>query len=512
MAGLTKEAAPLVVMSGITKRFGTNTVLTSVDFDVRPGEVHALLGENGAGKSTLMKILLGVHDADEGSVTFKGKALDSGSTRDRLDAGVAMIFQELSLVPEMSVADNIFLGREPLLPGGIVNRRKILRDTEALIQERGFALDARRKVESLPFALRQQVEILKALSRGASVIVMDEPTSSLTMREEKVLHETINTLRDQGIGIIFISHRMSEIFQLADRLSALKDGNMQGPFEVKDITVEDVTRMMLRGAPKEKSTSEARPDIKRSGSATLTVQNLATSKKLQDINFEVFAGEVVGIAGLVGSGRTTLAQALFGLLDDLQGSVLLEGKSIANLRAQDRIDAGMAMVPEDRRKEGLVTQHALSTNMALPNLADLLSSLPGVVSRRRETELFHEYRQALAIACRGPRQLAEELSGGNQQKVVFGKWLASNPKLLILDEPTSGVDINAKAEMRDLVRKAAADGLAVLLITSELDELADLSDRLLFMVDGQLLQRKSDAHSEEEIRQTLQSLTVSLEH
>lgn len=514
MTSLAQEGVPLVAMTGITKRFAGNTVLRSVSLDVRPGEVHALLGENGAGKSTLMKILLGVHAPDEGSITLKGKTLTGGSTRDRLDVGVAMIFQELSLVPGLSVADNIFLGREPVLPLGLIDRRRIRGNAAALIKERRFELDPASKVETLPFAARQQVEILKALSRGASVIVMDEPTSSLTVREEKVLHETINRLRDQGIGIIFISHRMPEIFLLADRLSVLKDGMMKGPFNIGDITPQDVNAMMLRSDAPSQAQSEGRPSQKdfSSRESVLRVENLTTKKKLRDIGFSIRPGEVVGIAGLVGSGRTTLAQALFGLLDDVDGRVVLNGKNLSRKSPAERISAGMAMVPEDRRKEGLVTQHSLSSNMVLPNLDDLLTRFPGVLSGRRERNLYKEYRTALGIASRGPRQLAEELSGGNQQKVVFAKWLAGSPQLLILDEPTSGVDVNAKVEMRSLVRKAAAEGLAVLLITSELDELAELSDRLLFMVDGHLVERRTDAHTETEIRNVLQTLIVTMEH
>lgn len=495
---------PLLQMVGISKSFGANPVLRGVDFEVRAGEVHALLGENGAGKSTLMKILLGVHAADSGGIFLRGQRLEQGSTRSRLEAGVAMIFQELSLVPAMTVADNLFLGREPRRLGGRVDRRRMRRDAQELADRHGFAVDPAARIEDLTFAARQQVEILKALSTGASVIVMDEPTSSLTVREEAALAQTIARLREAGIGIVFISHRMAEIFRLADRLSVMKDGRLQGPFGVGAITIPEVSRMLARG---EATTAEARAP-RTVGDVVFEVIGLSSARKLRDVSFTVRAGEIVGIAGLVGSGRSTLCKALFGLLRDAHGKVRLAGEAVERRSPHERIRAGMAMVPEDRRVEGLVLAHSLGTNIALPNLADLVGRLPFVVSRRQEQQLFLTYREALHIACRGSDQPASELSGGNQQKVVFAKWFAARPRLLILDEPTAGVDVNAKAEMRALVQEAAGQGLAVLLVTSELDELAELSDRILFMVGGRLAEGAKCARGEEAIRTHLQHLTT----
>ena len=510
---MTTDVAPaalptVVSMRGIIKRFGTNVVLRDVNFDVRAGEVHALLGENGAGKSTLMKILLGVHRPDEGEVIVRGERLGQGTTRQRLDAGVAMIFQELSLVPAMSVADNLFLGREPVLAAGRIDRRCIRREARELIAAQGFALDPAARVEDLPFASRQQVEILKALSRGASVIVMDEPTSSLTVREEEVLHATIRQLRARGIGIVYISHRMSEIFRVADRLSVIKDGQIRGPFAVGEITIPDVSRLMARAVTAEVAAPRA---MRQPGAQVLTVEGLSTARKLRDISFEVRAGEIVGIAGLVGSGRSTLLKALFGLVADARGTVSVGGQALQGSPTPARIRAGIALVPEDRRAEGLVAQHSLASNVALPNLADLIAGWTGAVSRRRETDLFFSFRDALSIACREPAQEAAELSGGNQQKVVFAKWFAANPKLLLLDEPTAGVDVNAKAEMRALVVKAAERGMAVVLVTSELDELAGLADRLLYMVDGRLAPGDATPLNEEAIRTVLQNLVIPRE-
>jgi ABC-type sugar transport system ATPase subunit len=494
----------LLAMRGITKSFGLNPVLRGVDFEVRAGEVHALLGENGAGKSTLMKILLGVHAADAGEITLKGKRLERGTTRSRLDAGVAMVFQELSLVPAMTVAENIWLGREPRRFGGRVDRRAMKRDARALAEKHDLTIDIAARVEDLTFAVRQQVEILKALSTGASVIVMDEPTSSLTVREEAALAQTISNLRAGGIGIVFISHRMAEIFRLADRLSVMKDGLLQGPFPVSGISIAEVSRMLARG---ERANPEA-ATARSVGEVVLEVDALSTARKLRDVSFAVRSGEILGIAGLVGSGRSTLCKALFGLVPDARGTVSLGGRDIGSESAPARIRAGIAMVPEDRRVEGLVVQHALGANIGLPNLADLIGRIPFTVSRRKERQLFFEVRQALRIACRDADQPASELSGGNQQKVVFAKWFAANPKLLLLDEPTAGVDVNAKAEMRALVRQAAGRGLAVVLVTSELDELADLADRILFVADGRVVEGPGGLRSEEAIRTHLQHLTT----
>lgn len=501
---MTGTGTPLLQMAGISKSFGANPVLRGVDFEVRAGEVHALLGENGAGKSTLMKILLGVYAADSGEILLRGQRLEQGSTRSRLDAGVAMIFQELSLVPAMTVADNIFLGREPRRIGGRIDRQRMRREAQVLADRHGFAVDPSARIEELTFAARQQVEILKALSTGASVIVMDEPTSSLTVREEAALAQTIGRLRQAGIGIVFISHRMAEIFRLADRLSVMKDGRLQGPFEVGAITIPEVSRMLARRQAEVAQASAPRI----AGETVLEVSGFSTARKLRDVSFTVCAGEIVGIAGLVGSGRSTLCKALFGLLRDAHGTVRLAGVPLERQSPHKRIRAGMAMVPEDRRVEGLVLQHTLGTNIGLPNLADLVGNVPFVVSRRREQALFLTYREALHIACRGIDQAAGELSGGNQQKVVFAKWFAARPRLLILDEPTAGVDVNAKAEMRALVREAAGRGLAVILVTSELDELADLADRILFMADGRLVAAADRTRGEEAIRTHLQHLTT----
>jgi ABC-type sugar transport system ATPase subunit len=472
---------PIVQMQRIKKSFGATPVLRGVDFEVRPGQVHALLGGNGAGKSTLMKILMGVHRADTGQIVLDGRDMTTASVVETLQQGVvAMIFQELSLLPNMTVADNIFLGREPLKFGMRVNRKALRSRTETLIAAQGFDIPALAQVEDLSFAQRQQVEILKATARGARVLVMDEPTSSLTAREEERLFELIQRLTASGIGIVYISHRMSEIFRVSDQITVLRDGSAIGPIPTQTATIAAISAHLARPDAATSATHTVASPATIDKPLALSVRNLSTKRSLKDISFDVAAGEIVGIAGLVGAGRSTLAKALAGLLSDVTGSVQVGGKAVPLGVAHRVLGQGLGFVPEDRRQEGLVLTHGLADNMALPNLGRLgRRGALGPILRRSSDHLYSHWAQVLALVARGPRQAASELSGGNQQKVVFAKWLASQPHALILDEPTSGVDVNAKADMRAaLTRSARDDGVGILLINSELDELAAVCDRI----------------------------------
>ena len=514
------ETAPLVVMRGIRKSFGAFAVLRGIDFDVRPGEVHALLGENGAGKSTLMKVLIGVHRAEQGTVTIGGADVSALSVEARMSQGIAMIFQELSLLPNLSVADNIMLGREPRRAGWRVDARALRRQAQEVIDRYGFPLRAGDPVRRLGFAQRQMVEILKAVSRGARVLVLDEPTSSLSLREEEVLFALMAELKGRGIGLVYISHRMAEIFRLADRLSIVKDGVLIGPLDPAETSIEAISRIMSKteaaAAPTRAAGPDAAPSVRDAVARgpLLAVANLRTARKLGGLDFAVGAGEIVGIAGLVGSGRSTLAKALFGLLPDATGTVTLAGRAIRLGDTRAAIAAGLALVPEDRRIEGLVANQSLADNVALPNLTRLLARPLGlpVVSARRVRALYGLFRDRLGIVARGPHQLASQLSGGNQQKIVFAKWLASEPRLLILDEPTNGVDVNAKADMRAIMREAAAAGMGILLMSSELDELTGAADRILTLVGGRITRELHAMRDEGELRAMLQAdLATALE-
>ena len=500
----------IVAMQRISKSFGANRVLSNVSFEVMAGETHALLGENGAGKSTLMKILMGAYRTDEGRILFAGEDVTALSLRERIDRGIAMIFQELSVLPNRSVAENLFILREPLAYGLRVDARKMVRDAQALIERYAFSLDASARVGDLAFAQRQMVEILKAISRGARLLVMDEPTSSLTIHEEETLFRTIGQLKQNGIGIVYISHRMADVLRLSDRISIIKDGRLVGPLDPDSTSIEQIAAMMSRPKGEASLPTAAapakRPPATPVGTPALEVRDLATSRKLSDVSFSIDPGEIVGLAGLVGSGRSTLGKALFGILPDVSGHITVAGEPVRPGSVNGAIAAGIALVPEDRRLEGLVGGRSIEENLSLPRLSDFSLAGPfGPMAKARITALFRQYRDDLNILCRGPLQKAQELSGGNQQKIVFAKWLAMKPKLLILDEPTSGVDVNAKRDMRELVRRTAGEGVAVLLISSELEELLDLSDRILVMAQGLITRSIGSAHDEAGLRALLQA-------
>ncbi len=500
---------PLVAMKGIIKSFGENQVLRDVDFDVCAGEVHALLGENGAGKSTLMKILMGVYKADAGSITLDGVDIAGASVQDHLAHGIAMIFQELSLMSNLTVAENIMVGREPRGFGFRIAKTRLRREAQAIIDQYGFPLRAGQRVRELGFAQRQMVEVLKAVSRGARVLIMDEPTSSLSLREEEKLFSIMDELKARGMGLIYISHRMAEIFRLANRLSIVKDGKLIGPLDPASTSIQAVSQMMskTKQAATDAPLTEAVAAPHEQGVArALDVRGLSTARKLQDVSFSVGRGEIVGVAGLVGSGRSTLAKALFGLLPDAKGELAVAGKPLKLGDPARSVKAGLAFVPEDRRLEGLVLDHSLTANIALPNLDNLLSGgiLP-IVSRSRIGKLYAKFHERLGIVARRPGQRAGELSGGNQQKIVFAKWLATEPSVLILDEPTNGVDVNAKADMRAVIRAAAQAGVGVLLISSELDELTAAADRILAIVDGRITRELKGVKDEAALRASLQA-------
>ncbi|TLU71004.1 sugar ABC transporter ATP-binding protein [Lichenicoccus roseus] len=503
-------AAPLVSMRGISKSFGENRVLRDIDFEVAAGEVHALLGENGAGKSTLMKILMGVYAPDAGSITLDGENIVGTSVQDHRAHGISMIFQELSLLPNLTVGQNILLGREPRLPGWRIDHRRLAGNAQEIIDHYGFPLRAGREVRDLGFAQRQMVEVLKAVSQGARVLVMDEPTSSLSLREEERLFSIMDELKARGMGLIYISHRMAEIFRLANRLSIVKDGRLIGPLVPAATSIAEVSQLMSKttasALPAVTALPDAAPVPRTETGLALQVTGLGTATKLRDINFTIGRGEIVGLAGLVASGRSTLAKALFGLIPDATGEVVVTGRPLRLGDAARAVAAGIGFVPEDRRLEGLVLDHSLAANVALPNLGRLLGrfGLP-YVSDSRIAQLFESYRSQLGIVARASSQRVGELSGGNQQKIVFAKWLATKPGLLILDEPTNGVDVNAKADMRALMRAVAASGVGVLLISSELDEITGAADRILTLVDGRITRELHQVRDEAELRGILQA-------
>ncbi len=502
------EDSPAVAMRHITKHFGNNVVLRDVSFDVLPGEVHALLGGNGAGKSTLMKILMGVYRANQGKILIAGKNIKEGSIGDQKEQGIAMIFQELSLLPNLSVADNIWLGHEPLKPGWRIDRAAIRKKSATLLKYHGFSIPVDAAVADLPFAQRQIVEIIKAVSHGARILIMDEPTSSLTMHEEEKLFTLIEELKQRSIAIVYISHRLAEIFRISDRITILKDGRAIGPMVTSEADLKNTTAMLSRpdALPDEREIHTPPQKIQTGALPVLAVRALGTAHKLKDISFTIKPGEVVGLAGLVGSGRSTLAKSLVGLLKDVHGEILVDGKPVPPRSPWAAYKAGMGFVPEDRHLEGLVDMHTLAENISLPNLGQMtLGGRLGIVLKHKTIALFQKWQQSLSIDAKSASQSASELSGGNQQKVVFAKWLAGDLRILILDEPTAGVDVGAKSDMRKAIRKITATGVGVLLINSELDELIALSDRALIIAGGRITRQWDKVSDEGELSAIIQS-------
>jgi len=483
------ETAPVLLqMTGISKQFPGVKALQHVDLQVRAGECLALVGENGAGKSTLMKILSGVYAPDEGTIAIDGQIVEPKNPHHAQQLGISIIYQEFNLFPNMSVEDNIFIGREPNR-SGFVDRGRMREAAQGYLRQVGVDLDPRIEVRNLSVAQQQMVEIAKALSYNARIVIMDEPTSALTDNEVRALFEIIKSLKERGLAVVFVSHRLEEIFEICDRITVLRDGQNAGELETASSSPEEVVRMMVGreiGDLYQKEASTARDAV------VLDVRGLSRQGTQQDdarvvldgIDLHVRAGEIVGLAGLVGSGRTEVARAIFGADPFDRGEILLEGQPVAIHSPADAIKRGIALAPEDRKLQALVLALAIRESISLPNLGRLSSF--GFVRRREERELAERFIEALSVRTPSMEQKVVNLSGGNQQKVVLAKWLALNPKVLIVDEPTRGIDIGAKAEVHSLLSQLAESGVAVLMISSELPEVLHMSDRIYVMREGRM--------------------------
>jgi ribose transport system ATP-binding protein len=486
----------------ISKSFGGISALTDVRFDLRRGEVHALMGENGAGKSTLMKILSGVYTGYDGTVRIDGRPASFTGVRDAEEAGIAIIHQELNLVPELSVADNIFLGREKLIAGLIVDRKASSRAAAALLQRLGIELDPEARVGSLRVGEQQLVEIAKALSMSARILIMDEPTSALSPAECQRLFRIVGQLAESGVAIVYISHRIDEVMHLAGRVTVFRDGRHVLTRSMAELDENAIISAMVGRDLLASSQDERDP-----GKVVLSVSNLSLAKSdrqgwrevIGGVSFDLAAGEILGIGGLLGSGRTEILETIFGSTDGRSGGeIRLDGAPVDIRSPRDARRLGIALVTEDRKTQGLHLQASITDNVALPLVGTLARF--GVRSLAGEQELARHAVKALGIRCGSIDQAARTLSGGNQQKVVIGKWLATRPRVLLLDEPTRGIDVGAKREIYDLIFRLARDGLAIAVISSELPELLHLSDRILVMADGRqtgILSR--EAASEEAI-------------
>jgi ribose transport system ATP-binding protein len=476
---------PLLRLEGITKIFSGVVALDGVDFTLERGEVHALVGENGAGKSTLIKVMTGAYRRDGGRVLLEGREVNFRSPEDAQAAGVVAVYQEVNLLTYRTVAENIFLGREPRR-FGFIDWKRMNAEAGAVLKRLGLEIDPTATLGDLNIALRQMVAIARGVSFDAKVVVLDEPTSSLTEHEVTILYDVIRRLKAEGVGVVYISHRFDELYTVCDSVTILRDGKFVATRPLAELERLDLVCLML---------GKQREELQRAGATAfghhlkaeaatelLRAENLTRGRKVADVTLAAGRGEIVGMAGLLGSGRTETARVIFGADAVDKGEVFLEGKRLRLSAPRDAIEAGLAFLSEDRKAEGIIPELSVRENLTLAALPQLNSF--GIVSRAKQNEIVERFMRRLGIKASGPEQKIRELSGGNQQKVLLARWLCRNPKFLILDEPTRGIDIGAKGEIQSLINELAASGLGVLMISSELEELVEGSSRVVVMRDG----------------------------
>ena len=482
----------MIEMSGISKAFSGNVVLKNVSFELKPGEIHALMGENGAGKSTMMKILTGIYKRDEGVIKVDGQEVHFNSPQDAEALGIAVIHQELNILPDLTVTENLFLGKEKTYSFGILKKKEMHEEAKVLLAKLGLNLDPRTRAGDLSVGKQQIIEIAKAIASNAKYIVMDEPTAALTDREIETLFITVNELKAKGISFVYISHRMEEIFAICDRITILRDGTYVGVRNIKDTTFEEVVAMMV-GRELGERFPERHAKI---GDVKLQVKNLSAKGAFEDVSFEIKKGEILGVAGLMGAGRTEVAQTLFGYRKLSSGEIFIDGKKVNIKSPIDAMKHKIGFVTEDRKTEGLVLDFSIKENIMLTNLEK--GSKSGVIVPKLENNMVAGYIEQLRIRTSSADLAAKSLSGGNQQKVVIAKWLGTNPEILILDEPTRGVDIGAKKEIYQIMNNLAEAGVSILMISSELPEVIGMADRVLIMREGKVTGMVSKDHMTQE--------------
>lgn len=473
----------------ISKRFGPVAALSNISLELHPGKVNAIIGENGAGKSTLMKIFSGVYAQYEGEIILNGQPVRFSDTREAEEAGIAIIHQELNLIPYLSIAENIFLGREITNGWGILDKKQMNEKTKQLLSKLNLTLYPGTKVAELKVGQQQLVEIAKALYSNAAIIIMDEPTSAISDKEVENLFYIIRQLRSEGKTIVYISHKLKELFTIADRFVVLRDGATIDSGDMNSITqhelIQKMTGRKLNLEKNGRSLTNAEEMFAVKG-MRLRHPLLRTTNILQNISFSLYKGEVLGLYGLMGAGRTELMECIFGLHPgNSSGEILIKGSPCKIKSPADAIQAGIALVPEDRKLQGLILRQTIRSNISIAILQKL-QQWGLMLNRRKERQITDDYISSLAIKTSSGNGLAENLSGGNQQKIVLAKWLATNPQILLLDEPTRGIDINAKAEIYKLMKSLAAEGMAILMVSSELQEILAVSDRVLVMCEGEL--------------------------
>ena len=476
------ESQPLLQMEKVSKHFPGVQALEQVDFEIYPGEILGLVGENGAGKSTLIKILSGVYTKDEGLIQFRGQPVDFHNPHAAQEHGIVTIYQELALVPNLSVAENVFLNREPLkIPMlGAVDFRKMRRQAEVIMADMGVNISGRKLVKELAIASQQMVEIAKAVSRNAYLLLMDEPTSALSSKEVDALFNLMRRLKQKGVSVVFVSHRLEEVLRVVDRIIVMRDGRRVGTLPVAEASESKLIRMMVGREvglfPKQEVPI---------GEPVLEVRELSGPSGVRNVSLKVHKGEIVGLAGLIGAGRTELARLICGADRLTSGEILIDGKEVRINGPADAVAQGIGWVPEDRKQHGLVLGMDVKQNTTLAILRRISNRL-GAVRLRKEREISAHYREALSIATSDLSKTVKYLSGGNQQKVVLAKWLSTKPKILIMDEPTRGIDIGAKAEFHALMSQLAGQGIGILMISSEMPEIMGMSDRVIVMCQGRV--------------------------
>ncbi len=496
-------SAPLLEVRGVSKSFPGTQALSDVSFDLLPGEVHALMGENGAGKSTLMHILSGVYVPDAGEIRINGQPVQINNPRQAQDLGIGMVFQELSLVSSLSIAENIFPNRAPSRLPGVIDWPRLYQNTRQLIAQFDQDLDVRTPVGMLNVTTRQIIEIVKAFSLNAKILLLDEPTSALTLDEVERLFDTMRRLKQRGIGIVYVSHRIAEVMEITDRVTVLRDGKLVGTYATADMTPDAliekmVGRKLLNDLFAKRTSSN--------GAELLRVEKLTRKNEFSDISFEVRKGEIIGVAGLKGARRSELFRALVGITRPSSGQIWLEGKLMNFRSPQQAFARGMAYLPEERKTDGLFLRMPLSRNIVSATLKNFARW--GIMSRRREVDASQNLAQRLNIRATSMRQTVGRLSGGNQQKVMLSKWLIERPQILIIDEPTKGVDVGTKAEVHQLLRQLADQGVGILFISSELPEILGLAQRILVMYEGCI---RGELLADETDEQTIMTLASGYE-
>lgn len=481
-----------IEMRGIDKSFGGNAVLKSAGFLLDHGEIHALMGENGAGKSTLMKILTGVYTRDAGTVIVDGQEVCYKNPQEAERAGIVFIHQELNVLFDLTVEENMFLGKEIKKGFGVCDKKAMRQEVKKILDRLGVDIDPGQRMNELSVGQQQMIEIAKALMVDAQVIIMDEPTAALTQSETTVLFQVVNSLREKGVSIVYISHRMEEIFELCDRITVLRDGSYIGTKKIKETDMNDVVKMMIGREIGERYPARNA----KIGKVAFEVKGLNCPGVFENVSFQVHEGEVLGVSGLMGAGRTEIMQAIFGNMPNVTGEIYLNGQRIQNKNPQEAMKNGIGFITEDRKVEGLMLEESIMKNISIANLGKI--SKNGVLSKEAEDALVKRGIEELHIKCFGPQHECNNLSGGNQQKVVFAKWIYTDPRLLILDEPTRGVDIGAKKEIYSIINELAEKGVAIIMVSSELPEVLGMSDRIMVVREGEVrgVLNKEEANQE----------------